>query len=154
MRYTQNQKQAALERIRANGGNVAAAARYVNIPYHTVRRWHHAAQAEAPPAPSPSGADVLAQLERQLGDLALTLANTLLDEQAPGTLPQRTSALGALVDRLLKFEKLRDERESSTGHTKYIVRRVIFQDADGTEDERPPWQREGTEPHGDTNGHN
>lgn len=152
MRYTYEQKQATLERIQTNGGNVAEAARHTNIPYDTVLRWHHAALAATQPDPqaAPPDGDVLTQLESKLGENALKLANKLLDEKSPAaTLTQRTNALGSLVDRLLKFEKLRDEREGSGGQTKYIVRRVIYEEADGIEYDEPSWEREGDDTPGE-----
>jgi len=140
MRYTDEQKQEALRHIRKHGGSVAEASRQLDIPYSTLMKWYNAAQLPEP--------DLLQRLERKLGDHALTLAEDLMDKDADPPINQRASALGTLVDRLLKFEKLRDEREGGAGSTQYIVRRVIFQDADGIEYNEPSWAREGDENHG------
>ncbi len=119
MRYTDEQKQAALRHIRNNGGSVAEASRQLDIPYSTLMSWYNAAQLPEP--------DLLQRLERKLGDHALTLAEDLMAEDADTPINQRASALGTLVDRLLKFEKLRDERE-------------------GGEDNLSSWRREGSDP--------
>lgn len=85
------------------------------------------------PPPDKSLTDTLHELEVALAHTALALTHALNYEDAP--LNQQASALGVLVDRLLKLRGLHTPDDNAP------VIPVMFQDADGSLHDSPFWRR-------------
>ncbi len=138
MPYTPAQKQHALARLRANDNDITCTSDETGISASTLRRWRDATDNDGEPT---APADVLTQLEAHMARDALTLAETLLQDEQAAPLNQRASALGMLVDRLLKLDALRSTDAEGSPPTIEIV----YRDADGTRHAQPRWLREGTD---------
>ena len=129
MPYTPQQKKDAIEHLLLNGGDVDKTSTEMNIRKATLRRW----MKDAP--------SVLEYLQTYMSAHALTLAKDLLQDGQSTPLNQRASALGMLVDRLLKFDALKPPTES---HTRSTVE-IIYRDQQGGTATEPDWRREGSD---------
>lgn len=135
MPYSPEEKQRALDRLRANGGSAKQTSRETGISARTLRRWRDAARKADPAAndgSAPLPDDVLGALETHMATHALTLAEQLLDENQPAPLNQRTSALSMLVDKLLKLDARRADAAPANEPHEPIEQRIAFRDLDGT----------------------
>lgn len=137
--YTVRQRREALERLVANEGNFHETARDTGISVRTLRRWQRLAHdAQLRPAQR------LERLENLMGQSAITLAENLLKDKQSAPLNQRASALGMLVDRLLKLDEWQRNYGGATdedGLPDEIIR-LVFVDPDGSEHRRPQWERD------------
>lgn len=87
-----------------------------------------------------SGAEELALLRRRLLDSAHMLAAGLEEVLADSSLRERASALGTLIDRLIRLQQLSEQaQENADGPTEEKVVRVEYQYPDGTAHDAPPW---------------
>ena len=121
-RYSPEEKQWAADCLRANQGDVNKTSAETGIPVRTLITWRSTISIPAPPPPPPLQQGVSAKstdpkpeiIDQVLVDLRQRLIdniNALVDsleaaiDEAP--LNQRASALGQLIDRLMKLsEKL------------------------------------------------
>lgn len=82
----------------------------------------------------------LALLRQRLLDNAHLLAAGLEEAVAESALRERASALGTLVDRLIRLQQLLQQaQEKPDGPTEEQVVRVEYQYPDGTAHDAPPW---------------
>ena len=135
---TKTDRQRALLALIRHNGNMTKAAREADVPRHKIARWRDEANALT-----------LDDLERTLMTHAALLAEDLLNGlivEAP--LNQRASALGMLVDRLLKLESRHESQPediptdtpSDDGRV-----RMVFRDKQGRLREWGDWENWDTE---------
>jgi len=127
-------RQRALLALVRNNGNVAATAREINVSTSKIRRWR-----------DETNDLTLDDLEQSLLVHAAVLADDLLEGTVvTAPLNQRASALGMLVDRLLKLEARREantpdapdnDEDTATGPV-----RMVFRDRQGNLREWGDWE--------------
>lgn len=82
----------------------------------------------------------LAVLRQRLLDSAHLLAAGLEEAVAESSLRERASALGTLIDRLIRLQQLLQQaQEKPDGSPEEQVVRVEYQYPDGTAHDAPPW---------------
>ena len=140
MPYSEEDKQAALARLEATGGDINRVCDETGISRRTLKRWyadHQTARLDDLQA-------TVTALHTQLAHNALHLAaamDTLIDD-AP--LNQVATALSAVIDRYLKL----DEHLSQHTQDKEQVIRVEYQYPDGTLHHTPLWARDDSQASG------
>ncbi len=158
--YDETARQAALQRLHANGGCVRQTARELNIPRSTLRGWAAAEPAaqsatqtnghdtSPPPETTPPAAQTgtpdnataldtgLARLQAGLLANAALLLDAMPEHIATAPLNQQAAALGVLLDRLLKLDEW---RRITAPHEQEQVIRFEFRYPDGTTRDTPPW---------------
>lgn len=132
MPYTHQQKRDALEQVIMSGGDLDAVSAKMKINKETLRRWLK----DAPP--------VLDQLQTHIEGHALKLAKDLLSEEETLPLNQRASALGMLIDRLLKLEALKVPADSTADEAHNTIE-IVYRRANGSHTAQPDWRREGSD---------
>ncbi|MAS34873.1 MAG: hypothetical protein CL610_12755 [Anaerolineaceae bacterium] len=159
MRYSEEQRQAALDRLAANNGDYPQTSTETGVPVATLRRWAHGKK----PAPPASRGDGLAQLRTQLAaykqairdrpepdnllerasthlllsmiEDAIRLSESIEEVIDEAPLNQRATALNQMIDKIIKLSK----ELPQTGEQ---VIRIEFIDPDGTTHETPYWSRD------------
>jgi len=138
MRYTPQQRADALRQLRANDNNIHTVSIKTGIHEKTLRKWryqHESERAERLLAR-------LQQLEEDLLENTLQIVESLNDVIENAPLNQRTSAIGALVDRYLKVnEHLREIADDQTEENDEKVIRIEYVDPDGSTHDTPYWTR-------------
>ncbi len=98
MKYSDEQRAAALARLDANGDNIKRTARETGIPEATIRNWARGTRAV------PGGANLEAQKRADLGDEleeeARAVRAVLREKLASATFLQAVTGLGILVDKM------------------------------------------------------
>lgn len=156
MRYSDEQRQAALDCLAANEGDFRRTSQMVGVPAGTLRKWAQRARRQ------PSRKDELAQVRAQLAayrqqmqqspppedmverggrwlmlnmiEDAIRLSESMESVIDEAPLNQRASALNQLVDKIIKLSK-------ELPRTGEQVVRVEFIDPDGTAHQTPYWAR-------------
>ena len=113
-RYSQEEKDQALQRLVANAGDVPLTSAQTGIPLRTLHAWRRAhLSSEQHVAPqqqqvnlAPSDDEALRLLRQQLVNEALTFITSLEEVMDEASLNQRVSALGQLIDRIVKLAVL------------------------------------------------
>jgi hypothetical protein len=112
-RYTQEEKDQVLNRLAANTGDVPLTSAQTGIPVRTLHAWRraspqlHAVQQQQQPVQlAPSDDEALRQLRQQLVGEASNLIASLEEVLDESSLNQRVSALGQLIDRIVKLAVL------------------------------------------------
>ncbi len=139
----QSQRQRVLLALVRNDGNIAATAREINVSAAKIRRWR-----------DETNNLTLDDLEQSLLVHAAVLAGDLLEGTVvTAPLNQRASALGMLVDRLLKLEARREVNTPDTPtHNKNTATgsvRMVFRDRQGNLREWGDWDNDEDEGHAD-----
>lgn len=163
--YPPEQKAAALERLHANGGNIALTHLQTGIPQRTLYGWRQAAwlqqlqriqrsspseqQRTPPPSPpltdltgAPDIKDELLTEEQNLqilNRIRRRLITELADLSSEGLMltspTQRIQALTMLLDRLMKLE----EHLRPYLPVEPSIRRIEYVYPDGSKHQVPPW---------------
>ncbi len=136
-RYRLSDKVAALRRLDALGGDFQAASTEIGVSDATLRTWkrqqlelmrQHSAHLQQ------QDALLRADLQQRMTQRALDLVEAIDAERIDGApLNQLASALGVLVDRMLKL----DTDEEAHDHDAII--RIEYRYPDGTLHDAPPW---------------
>lgn len=130
-RYTDDDKQRALARLRDNSGDCRCTSQETGIPARTLRNW---ARQEQQAEGEADMERAMAQMRHRLIDNVLRLANSLEAKIDDAPLNQHASALAQLVDRLIKLaEKLPES--NSDGE----IRQIEYIYPDGSTHHSPPW---------------
>jgi transposase-like protein len=135
---TKPDRQTALRALARHNGNVTTTAREMGVSRTTIRRWRD----EAAQQPN------LDALEHTLLAHAAVLAGDLLaGEIVTAPLNQRASALGMLVDRLLKLESRRaaqaaGDPEADTTDEDDQRARLVYRDLKGNLREWGDWDHD------------
>lgn len=150
-RYSEQEKNAALNRLDENFGNVPITAQQTGIPTRTLYHWkrqHYRSDfknTDDPPAnllhkknpvPPPQTATNLpfnqyAYIYERLINHANHLIDTLMDD--PATTHLRISALSRLLDRIIKFAPL------VHAHDPAPTINIVYTHPDGSLQDSPPW---------------
>jgi transposase-like protein len=136
-RYSQEEKDRALERLAANTGDASLTSAQTGIPLRTLHAWrraleqHGAQQQQQPVKLAPSDDEALRLLRQQLVSEALSFIASLDEVVEEASLNQRVSALGQLIDRIVKLAVLLPPAQSEQ------VIRIEYADPDTMEDTVP-----------------
>lgn len=122
------EREFALAVLLANDGDIAATSAELKLSSTTLRQWQREAAAHP--------VDALGAVRALLAHHALTLAHTLLQDDHPTPLNQRASALGMLIEKLLKLE----QRAGAASAPPTVE--VIYTDPDGSHHRQPRWWRD------------
>lgn len=134
MPYDSQFKTRTIKRLHANGGNIIKTSAEMKVPPSTLRRWRNLYEHDEDGLHDP-----LELLEIQLTDHALTLAAKLLENVEGAPLNQKASALGVVIDRLLKIHEA-NAAESAENDTVERVD-IYYHDPDGSTHRTPIWER-------------
>lgn len=134
MTYTDQDKRAALNSLRANDGDYHQTSTETGIRAETLKKWELAEREQR----IEQLQDTVQDLHLQLAHNALHLAQAIDGAVDGAPLNQLSTALGTVIDRFLKIEEhLSQFREQS--HEKVI--RVEYKDPDGSIHNTPLWAR-------------
>lgn len=138
-RYTQEEKDQALELLIANNGDLSLTSAETGIPIRTLENWRRAGVLPppviSPPPPPPIPDDRLEALEdiqQQMLREARNLAYSLRETVADAPLNQRVAALAQLLDRIIKLNT------QLPNPTKETVFRIEYIDPEGHVHATPP----------------
>ena len=133
-RYTDKEKRKALDCLRDCDGNFRQTSQATGIPLRTLQGW---AQRERDAADRADTEQAMVRMRQRLVENVLLLADSLEAKIDDAPLNQHASALGQLVDRLIK---LADKLPQSNPDDDVI--RIEFVDADGSVHQTPYWSRD------------
>ncbi|MBZ0299151.1 MAG: hypothetical protein K8J31_05400 [Anaerolineae bacterium] len=152
MRYSDEQRQAALDCLAANEGDFQLASEETGVPAATLRKWARREQATGQElvqlqerltalrqqVKAEPSASVRERMENELLDSmvdnALALAKTIQNDLDSAPLSQRATALNQVIDKILKLLAMLPPVGEQ-------VIRIEFIDPDGSSHETPYWSR-------------
>jgi hypothetical protein len=111
-RYTQQEKDHAIQRLIAHSGDVALTSSETGIPVRTLENWRRAhglprfGASPPPPPPPPIAADdldALRDLQQEMLREAYNLVHSIEEAIDEAPLNQRVAALAQLIDRIMKL---------------------------------------------------